>query len=185
VTMKNFDRTDKNPVFLNTKAKSVIKKASKKLLFIVESNGMDVSMNYEDAEGEMYILWCEHCIHNKDQSEECVIAKFELKSEWFRKKFIKKYYSQIEGRTDRPGPAPFDPNFYQLTEMYRSGYTINDLAEHYQVNERTIRRYMEENFVTKVPIDPAAYLDSHEKVHGRDEAYWNIRRELIEKFDLN
>ena len=69
--------------------------------------------------------------------------------------------------------------------MYRNGCTIDELAEHYQVNERTIRRYMEENYVTKKPIDPAAYLDSHEKIHSRDSAYWNIRNELITRFDID
>ena len=183
--MRNFNKTEANPVFLNSHAKDAIRLATKRLLFIVESNGMDVSINYEDAEGEMYVLWCEHCINNKEMTEECIVAGFEKKTEWYRKSFIKQYYSDIEGRPDRPGRIAFDPDFYQFSEMYRNGCTIDELAEHYQVSRDTIKRYMQDNYVTKVPIDPVAYLDSHEKIHGRDSMYWNIRSELITRFDID
>lgn len=183
--MRNFNRTSDSPVFLNSHVKDIIKVAAKQLFYIVEQNAMDVGKDYEDIEGELFLLWCGHCTSCKELTEEAVIAGFEVKIEWYRAQFIKKYYSYIEGRTDRMGPPPFDPDFYQFTEMYRNGYTINELAEHYQVGEKTIRRYMEENFVTKTPIDPTLYIDLHEKIHGRDEAYWNIRSELITRFDID
>lgn len=183
--MRNFNRTDENPVFLNSRVRDIIRLMAKQLSYVVEQNGMDVGKDYDDIEGELFLLWCEHCKACEKMDEEAVIGGFEVKIEWYRAKFVKQYYAYIEGRTDRPGRVPFDPDFYQFTEMYRNGYTIDELAEHYQVNERTIRRYMEENYVTKVPIDPATYLDSHEKIHGRDESYWNIRNELITRFDID
>ena len=183
--MRNFNRTDTNPVFLNSHAKGAIRKETKRLLFVIETNCMNVSMDYNDAEGEMYVLWCEHCINSKQIEEEGIVAGFEKKAEWYRADFMKKYYSQLEGRSERGGITPFDPDFYQFTEMYRNGYTIDELAEHYQVSVRTVKRYMEDNYVTKVPVDPATYLDTHEKIHGRDSAYWNIRSELITRFDID
>lgn len=183
--MRNFNRTDENPVFLNSHAKDAIRLATKQLYYVVEQNGMDVGKDYEDIEGEMFVLWCEHCAKCKELEEEAVVIGFEKRVEWYRTDFIRKYYGQIEGKTDREGPEPFDPDFYQFSEMYRNGCTIDELAEHYQVSVRTIKTYMQDNYVTKVPIDPVAYLDSHEKIHGRDSAYWNIRSELITRFDID
>ena len=183
--MRNFNRTDENPVFLNTHAKKAIRLATKQLAFIVEQNGMDVGKDYDDIEGEIFVLWCEHCVNNKDMTEECIVAGFDKKTEWHRKSFMRQYYSNIEGRPDTPGPIPFDPDFYQFSEMYRNGCTIDELAEHYQVSRDTIKRYMQDNYITKVPIDPVAYLDSHEKIHGRDSMFWNIRNELITRFEID
>lgn len=183
--MRNFNRTDDNPVFLNSHAKGAIRREAKRLLYIIENGCMDVGMDYEDAEGEMFILWCEHCSSNSKIEEEGVVAGFEKKAEWYRMDFVKKYYSKIEGRSERGGVEPFDPDFYQFSEMYRNGCTIDELAEHYQVSVRTIKTYMQDNYITKVPIDPVAYLDSHEKIHGRDSAYWNIRSELITRFEID
>lgn len=183
--IKNFNRTDSNPVFINSRVSDIIKLTSKQLLYIIEQNSMDVGKDYDDIEGELFVLWCEHCQTRSKMDEEAVIAAFEIKIEWHKAEFVKQYYSYIEGRPDRPGRIAFDPDFYQFSEMYRNGCTIDELAEHYQVGRETIKRYMQDNYVTKVPIDPVAYLDSHEKIHGRDSTYWNIRSELITRFEID
>ena len=90
-----------------------------------------------------------------------------------------------KGKPDVTGPEPFEPDFYEFVDLYRSGMTIIKLAHHYSVSESTIKRYMSRNFVTKKPIDPQEYLMAHERLHGKDASYWNIRSELITEFDVD
>lgn len=183
--IKNFNRTEKSPVFMNSYARDAIRLATKQLHYSITSRNLDVGKDYEDIEGEMYILWCECCEKHKEMPEEYVVKVFEKKASWYRMDFIKEYFAYIEGRKIEKGPDPFDPDFYQFTDMYRNGKTIDELAEHYGVSVRTIKTYIQDNFVTKYPINPQDYLNAHKKIYGKDPAYWNIRNELITEFDVD
>lgn len=179
------ERTPENPIFINAIVKNAIKKEARIWKKKIISLGMDVGKDVDDLEGDMWVLWCESCRRHPDKPEAFVCTDFQRNSAYKLKEFCMNYFEALKGNPDVPGPEPFEPDFYQFTDFYRNGYTIDDLAEHYGVSESTIKRYMSCNFVTKRKIDPQLYLDCHEKLHGRDVSYWNIRSELITKFEVD
>jgi len=177
-------RTANNPIFLNEWAKNAIGKEAKKWNSECQNRGMDDGKNFDDYAGDLYILWCECCIKHKDSPVENAMTEFLRNSEWQLKDYIEGYFNYIDGATER-GPEPFNPDFYKFTDDYRNGLTIDDLAEKYQVSRDTIKRYIAENYVTKVPINPLEYLDAHLRMHGRDEAYINLKSEILPEIDLS
>lgn len=179
------ERTPENPVFINAIVKNAIKKEARIWHKKIISLGMDVAKDIDDLEGDMWILWCESCRKHTDKPEAFVCADFQRNSAYKLKELCTDYFEAFKGKPDVTGPEPFEPDFYEFVDLYRSGMTIKKLAHHYNVSESTIKRYMSRNFVTKKPIDPQQYLDCHEKLHGRDASYWNIRSELITKFDVD
>lgn len=183
--MGRVERTPSNPIFVNDFTERAVKKAARKWAYEIKRRGIDSGKDIDDLEGDMYVLWCESCIRHKDQPEELVYSNFEKNVDSKLDEYIKQYFKYIEGRPETGIPDPFEPDYYQFTELYRNGHTIDDLAEHYGVSRDTIKRYMGKNFVTKQPIDPQLYLDCHEKLHGRDASYWNIRSELITRFEVD
>lgn len=178
-------RTKDNLIFTNRIVDKLIAKHARiwnnKLLEKYIDSGKDI----DDLKGDMWVLWCECCIANSDKNNDDIYQYFEQSSVWKLQNYIKDYFNKIEGKKTTPGPEPFDPDFYDFVDLYRSGYTIKRLSGHYGVSERTIKTYIQDNFVTKKPIDPKDYLEAHEKIYGKDAAYWNIRSELITEFDVD
>jgi hypothetical protein len=177
-------RTANNPIFLDEWAKNAIGKEAKTWDKECRNRSIDDSKNFDDYAGDLYILWCESCIKHKDSPEEYVMTEFQRNSEWQLKNYIESYFNYLDGATER-GPDPFNPDFYEFTEAYRNGVTIDDLAEKYQVNEKTIRNYMTENYVTKIPINPLEFLDAHFRMHGKDEKYLNLKSKIMPEIDFS
>lgn len=182
--MGRVERTPSSPIFVNDFTERAVKKAARRWMYEIKRRGMDVGKDIDDLEGDMYLLWCECCVKQKNMPEEFVYSNFEKNVVSKLDEYIEQYFNYLAGNTER-GPEPFDPDFYHFTEMYRNGCTIDELAEHYGVSRDTIKRYVQDNFVTKHPINPKEYLMAHEKIHGKDPAYWNIRSELISEFDVD
>jgi len=182
--IKSFNRTDKNPVFMNSYIKNEIRVAARRWLFQIQSRGMDVGKDLEDIEGDLLIMWCEICHKHKDSPEELACTEFKRMSEWKLTNYIRDYFNYLDGNPER-GPEPFEPDFYQFLEMYRNGSTHDELAEHYGVSTKTIQRYVQKNYVTREPINAKEYLIGHEKIYGKDPAYWSIRSELLSEFEVD
>jgi hypothetical protein len=177
-------RTANNPIFLDEWAKNAIGREAKNWNFECRNRGLDDGKDFEDYAGDLYVLWCECCIKHKDSPVENVMTEFLRNSEWKLMDYIEGYFNYIEGSTGR-GREPFCPDFYEFTECYRNGLTIDDLAEKYQVSVRTIKSYITENYVTKVPINPLEYLDAHARMRGEDEAYWNLKSKIMPEIDFS
>ena len=179
------ERTPENPIFLNEIAQKAIKKEAWIWHKRITSLEIDAGKDIDDLINDMHVLWCESCIRHPDKAEAFVCTDFQRNSAYKLQEFCMDYFEALKGNPDVPGPEPFDPDFYAFVDLYRSGMTIEKLAHYYGVSESTIKRYMSRNFVTKKPIDPQEYLMAHERLHGKDASYWNIRSELITEFDVD
>ena len=79
----------------------------------------------------------------------------------------------------------FDPDYYEFIELYRQipKLTIAELATRYGVNEKTIRRFCEKNFVTRKHLGPHEYLEMYAKIYGKNEFYYDCLKN-IHLFDI-
>lgn len=168
-------------IVFDKKAKKAVSSMARKWDFEHQTRGMDTGETREDFEQELNALWCECCIRNEGKDIRYITNDFMIRGVTELKKKTRDYFRTAHGG-DEGNTESFSPEFYEFQKMYKEE-TIAKMAKHYGVNEKTVRQYAYDNFVTKIPINPEEYLINHARLYGRDDHYWFMKGELYPLFE--